>query len=81
MTLDLASFFIQVKYILENNLDDAISAAEAGLDDLTFSEEIYDERGQIVQVILELVNIIKYALNLNWNEYVKWLTHDPGYVN
>ena len=59
--LDLASFFIQVKYILENNLDDAISAAEAGLDDLTFSEEVYDERGQIVQVILELVNTAEPA--------------------
>ena len=40
-----------MKYILENDLDDPDLAAAAGLDELLFAEERYNERGQLSQVL------------------------------
>ena len=40
----------QVKYILENNIDDSELAEATGLDELTFSEEIYDQNGRLAKV-------------------------------
>ena len=40
----------QVKYILENNIDDSELAEATGLDDLTFSEEVYDQNGRLAKV-------------------------------
>ena len=40
----------QVKYILENNIDDSELAEATGLDELTFSEEVYDQNGRLSQV-------------------------------
>lgn len=49
---DDPEFYVsKIKFILENNLDDPNWASETGLDDLTFSEEIYDNRGQLIKII------------------------------
>ena len=39
-----------MKYILENNIDDSELAEATGLDELSFSEEVYDQNGRLAKV-------------------------------